>query len=124
MLTRPITREQIAAAVGNNPRAIRLIEQLIADVTQTIPNLQSDGNSLALLSTSPGAASDAQTSLQAVRELVAQVSSARPAPSQQPLQDQIDTLRLEVQALRSLLGSMTQQLSGRVNDAQALILRR
>lgn len=124
MLTRAITREQIAAAVGNNPRAIRLIEQLVGDVTQTIPNSVGDGQAFALLSAHPGATGDAQAALQSVRELIAQVRSVRAAPALQPLQDQIDMLRLEVHELRALLGSAIQQLSARASDAQALILRR
>lgn len=35
--TRKITREQIAAAVGNNPRLIKLLEALTQDVSETLP---------------------------------------------------------------------------------------
>lgn len=122
MLTRPLTREQIAAAVGNNPRAIRLIEQLVTDVTGTIPNAIGDSQVTALLSAPPGAAGDAHAALQTVRELATLLSTSRAVPPQQPLQDQIDMLRLEVHTLRALLGSAIQQLTARVNDAQALTI--
>lgn len=36
--TRKLTREQIADVVGKNPRAIKLIEALTADVSQTLPD--------------------------------------------------------------------------------------
>ena len=36
--TRKVTREQIAQAVGNNPRLVRLLEQLTQDVTVTLPD--------------------------------------------------------------------------------------
>ena len=35
--TRKLTREQIAAIVGNNPRAIKLFEAITSDVAETIP---------------------------------------------------------------------------------------
>lgn len=35
--TQKLTREQIALAIGNNPRAIRLFELLLDDVSDTIP---------------------------------------------------------------------------------------
>ena len=35
--TQALTRDQIAAIVGNNPRAIKLLESLLSDVSQTLP---------------------------------------------------------------------------------------
>jgi hypothetical protein len=35
--TQKLTREQIAQIFGNNPRAIKLFENLLADVSSTLP---------------------------------------------------------------------------------------
>jgi ubiquinone biosynthesis protein UbiJ len=40
--TQRLTREQLAAAVGNNPRLIRLLENLLSDVADTLPQAVSD----------------------------------------------------------------------------------
>lgn len=40
--TQRLTREQIAAIVGNNPRAVKLFENLLADVSATIPEVMTE----------------------------------------------------------------------------------
>ena len=40
--TQRLTREQIAAAVGNNPRLIKLLENLLSDVADTLPQAVAD----------------------------------------------------------------------------------
>lgn len=57
--TRKITREQIAQAVGNNPRLVRLIESLTYDVTVSIPDAVSTVEAQSVFSLYPADGSKA-----------------------------------------------------------------
>lgn len=114
--TRPLTRDQIVTAIGNNPRAIRVIEQLTSDVGATLPdvldqiqadvqNLSGAVNALALQISKDRQNGEAARMLQ----LNAQLEQLREQVSKQENDSTLLLLNSQVAELRELLvagGSM------------------
>ena len=98
VLTQRLTREQIAAVVGNNPRVIKLFENLVSDVTSALP----DGVN----------ANDA--SILILQQLVSDLLSAPPdAPPQRTSTDdptaQIAELRARIDRLEKRLNQFDER---------------
>lgn len=101
--TQRATREQIAAAVGNNPRLIKLIESLTNDVTETLPStIQDQGASGELFS----AASPFQ----------------RSGNEAAMLRQEVELLRQEVHDLRTRLASAIQRIETASSSALTLTI--
>lgn len=110
--TRGLTREQIAGAVGNNPRAIKFIEDITADVTGALQeaafSLMSDG-SKASATDAQRLALDVQTLTQLARHSAEEV---------RVLRDELQALRVELHEARARLGGEVGQVM-RTVDALA-----
>jgi hypothetical protein len=94
--TQKITREQIAAIVGKNPRAVKLLENLLADVSTTLP--EQDAALAALQQASKGDSTTVLQLQQTVGELQAQLLALQRSTS-----TQLSNLRRDVEDARALL---------------------
>ena len=106
--TRKVTREQIAQAVGNNPRLVRLLESLTHDVTVSIPDAVTNVEAQSVFSLYPadgskavanraeGIAMQIEAIEQTVRRTSSELASAR---------GEIEQLRAELFEARSRLMS-------------------
>jgi hypothetical protein len=113
--TQRITRDQLAQLFGGNTRAIRLFETLVQDVSQTLPaaidevqlstlfSLHGADGSKAAATHASMVAMDVQTLLDACRRQAAD----------------INTLRGEVELLRTELHDARARLNSAVSRAQA-----
>lgn len=96
--TQKLTREQIAAVVGNNPRAIKLMENLLADVSGVLPDaiVESELSARYSLQAADGSKSNSFNALRLGEELEILMMTMRSQASQ------IAALRREVEELRAL----------------------
>lgn len=115
--TQTLTREQIEAFVGRNPRAIKLIESLIRDVSQTIPEAIGDVQYSTLFSllSEAGAKQSAQVAQQVAIELQALLVATSRAHSE------LDCLRREVEALRAELADVRSRTASTISQLQAQV---
>jgi len=126
-VTRKVTRAQIAEAVGNNPRLIRLLETLVQDVTTSIPTAIVDSDTAAQFSLRPadGSKSTAQAAARMAQDVETHVlsvlSSQRSTLHQ--LQAQIDDLQAQIANQRSL-ASRIDMLRTEVDELRTFILTR
>ena len=121
--TQKLTREQIAAIVGNNPRAIKLFENLVADVAVTLPfNIdQAALSSLFSLHGADGSKQAAETAMQTAQELRTVLHAcARNADDLRTLRDEVQSLRLELHDARSRLSGAVQQAQRTASEALTL----
>lgn len=121
--TRKMTREQIAAMVNNNPRAIRAWEAMVEDVSETLPNEITDVQLQALFSlhTADGSKGAANHAVALASEVLALSSACRrQAADNGALRDQIEILRAEVLALSARLSSSMARLEASVSEALTL----
>lgn len=88
--TRKLTREQIADFIGANPRAIKLIEALVQDVSETLPNSISE-----LQITAAAAAA----SLENVAQTATDAKDAAQAASLAAMSAQIEQMREQLAAI-------------------------
>jgi hypothetical protein len=121
--TQRLTREQIAAIVGRNPRAIKLLEDLLQDVSETLPTSISDVEEvLRLFLQSDGSRSSATAAQALAAEVLTLLQTSRAQ------QTQIVNLRREVDELRALLlqsaSSLTtvRQLRADIEELRAITL--
>ena len=121
--TQKLTREQIAAVVGNNPRAIKLFESLVLDVSETLP-ASIDEVQLSTLFSLHGADGSKGASNHAVElsvEIQTLVSAfQRQASELRMMRDELDGLRVELHEIRSHHGSALFRLQSSVSDALTL----
>jgi hypothetical protein len=108
--TRKITREQIVAAVGGNPRLVKLIESLAHDVTVSIPDSVSTVEAQSVFSLYPA---DGSKSIATQTERVAQqtemlIHTARRSSS---IADQADAVALQVEILTQTVRRYTSELA-------------
>ena len=113
--TQKLTREQISAIVGNNPRAIKLIESLINDVSTTIPDAVDEVQYSALFSLhgADGSKQAAQHAQQLAAELQSLVAATTRA------QSDLNVIRKEVEILRSELADMRSRAMSTLSQVQA-----
>jgi hypothetical protein len=112
--TQRLTREQIAELVGNNPRAIRLFENLLADVAGTLPDaiVESELSARYSLQAADGSKSNSFNALRLGEEIEILMMTIRSQASQ------ITALRQSVEALEASI------LSGKSQASQLVALRR
>lgn len=96
--TTRLNRDQIAQAVGNNPIAIRLIEALSIDVTQTLP-IANQQNAEATVIATNLATTATVTANQALAHAQSVSEDVFIGPIISSLQAEIDTLRARIDAL-------------------------
>ena len=121
--TKKLTREQIAAIVGNNPRAVKLFETLTEDVSATLPEAidQVQLSALFSLHGADGSKGASQHAIQMAAEVqVAVAATQRIAASVASMRDEIDVLRAELQDARARLSSDINRLQVDVKDALTL----
>ena len=121
--TKKLTREQIAAIVGNNPRAIRMFELLVADVAETLPQAIDEVllSGLFSLHGADGSKQAAQTALHGLIEQQTLLQACQRATSQAAmLRAEVDLLRLELHDLRAHLSTAIQQAQKAAADALTL----
>ena len=100
--TQRLTREQIAGIVGRNPRAIKLLENLLTDVTGTIPESieQVALSMLSSLHSADGSKNASQMALMIAGETEAfRLTESRQASA-------ISDIQREVAEVRALLESV------------------
>ena len=123
--TKRVTRAQIAEAVGNNPRLIKLLESLVQDATETFPTAIVDGEIAARFSLQPadGSKSIAQSGLMLAQEVETHVLGLQRSEraSVSALQSQADALQAQLSMQRSLSGQLD-QLRAEVDSLRALLL--
>lgn len=122
--TKRITRDQIAQAIGGNPRLVKLIEALTVDVGQTLPNNidQTMLSTLFSLHGADGSKGAAQHAEHLAADIQALVSACqRQAADLQTLRDQIDLLRVELHDARAHLSSAIQQARAAAESAITLV---
>ena len=120
-----ITRDQLAAALGNNPRAIRLIESLMLAVRDTLPASMSEVEQTALLSllqASGGKSAAIQAEGVALEVQALTAACQRQAADLQALRDQVDLLRLELHAARASLLSAIGRAQADASQALTLTI--
>ena len=121
--TRPLTRAQIADIVGRNPRAIKLLEDLIQDVSQTIPTAVDEVMYSALFSLhgADGSKEASERAQQMATELQAlQAACSRAASDLSVMRKELDLLREEINDARSRL--MSAISASQAQASQALTL--
>ena len=122
--TQALTRDQIALIVGNNPRAIKLLENLTADVAATLPEAidQVQLSALFSLHGADGSKQASQLALTLVHELQSiLVALHRGAPDVSALRNEIDLLRAELHDARTHLLSAVQRAQRTADSALTLI---
>lgn len=103
--TQRLTREQIAAAVGNNPRAIKLFESLLGDVSDTLPADIQSALAAAVAADASAAAAQASADAAAVAAAAAQQSADLAQSLVMTTRDYaatVDKLRRDLEGLQSL----------------------
>ena len=120
-----LTRDQIAALVGpNNPRAIKVIENLLLDVSTTLPQAV-DQIQLSALFSLHGADGSKQASSLAtalVHELQTIILAMhRSAPDVNALRHEIELLRVELHDTRTHLLSAIQRAQRSADSALTLV---
>lgn len=121
--TQKLTREQIAAIVGNNPRAIKLFENLIQDVATTIPTAMDEVQYSALFSLhgADGSKETAQRSMQLTLELqTLQSACQRAAADLAGMRADLELLRTEMNDVRSRAMSTLSQVQAQASQALTL----
>lgn len=121
--TPKITRDQLAAALGGNARAIRLFESLVQEVSVTLPAAIDDVQISTLFSLhgadgSKGASNHAAALAMEVQTLTD--ACRRQASDINALRDQIDLLRADLNDCRSRLSSDIGKLQSDVANALTL----
>lgn len=123
--TQGLTREQISAIVGRNPRAIRLLEDLLSDVSTTLPaaitdvelalrfSLQAADGSKAASFDGLRLAEEALTLMRIQRSLSTQVTA---------LQREVEDLRAQLQMLATANRSTLAGLRAGLDEVRAHIL--
>jgi len=117
--TQNLTREQIASIVGRNPRAIKLLEDLLKDVAGTIPD-SIEQVTLAMLfsqQSTDGSKSAAQAAQQLAGNVEALLMTARSQAAA------ISGLQREVSELRAILvagGSLSAAVASLRRDLEDL----
>lgn len=122
--TRAIPRDQLRAMVGDNPRLLKLLEDMTTDITVTLPTALDDTAFTMLfgLVAQDGSKSAATTALALVLEVQSlQSAAARAASAQAVMRAELDALTHEVASLRRMLTTATQALNT-ATDAQALAI--
>lgn len=118
-----IAREQLAQALSGNPRAIRVIEALIQDVSVTLPEAidQVQLSTLFSLHGADGSKSAANNATAMAIELeTLTIACRRQSSSIQALRDELDLLRQELQDTRARLGSAVAKAQSDADQALAL----
>ena len=118
-----IAREQLAQALSGNPRAIRVIEALIQDVSVTLPEAidQVQLSTLFSLHGADGSKSAANNATAMAIELeTLTIACRRQSASIQALRDELDLLRQELQDTRARLGSAVAKAQADADQALAL----
>lgn len=119
--TNKLTREQIAAFVGNNPRAIKLIENLALDVSVAIPTAIDDVQSM--VSLSEAAAAIAQAAANRALELAGAISvvlhTSRATSQPDDLRRRLDDL--EQRTIAADRRTNTNTLLQRIDDLEQRI---
>ncbi len=113
--TQKLTRDQIAAIFGNNPRAIKLFELLVQDVSTTIPDAMDEVQYSALFSLhgADGSKQAAQHAQQVAIEMQSLLTATTRA------QADLAALRKEVEMLRSELSDMRSRAMSTITQVQA-----
>ena len=122
--TQALTRDQIAAIVGNNPRAIKLLEQLLQDVSKRLPEAidQVQLSALFSLHGADGSKQASQLAMTLVHELqTALLAFQRGAPDINPMRSEVELLRLELHDTRTHLLSAVQQAQRSAESALTLV---
>ena len=123
--TKKLTREQIAAVVGNNPRAIKLFELLVDDVSTAIPAAIDEVQLSTLFSLhgADGSKSTSHSAAQIATEVQVLVSACQRATSAaDELRGQVDLLRQELHDTQSRLKSAISILERTAQDALTLTI--
>ena len=117
--TRKVTREQIAQAVGNNPRLIRLIESLAHDVTVSIPDAVSTVEAQSVFSLYPadGSKAIASRAEAAALQVETLMHTARSALSSAM---HADALAIQVEALTQSARRMSGELAAARGEIEQL----
>jgi hypothetical protein len=121
--TQALTRDQIAAIVGNNPRAIKLMENLLTDVAATLPEAidQVQLSALFSLHGADGSKQASQLAISLVHELqTVLLAFQRGAPDINALRNEVDLLRAELHDTRTHLLSAVQQAQRSADSALTL----
>lgn len=120
--TQKLTRNQIAEIVGNNPRAILLLENLLADVADNIPS-SIDEVELAMrfsLQAADGSKSASFNAQALAQEALALLHLSRAQASQiADLQRDVSELRTMLLTLRDQSAAI-QQLRSDLDDVRAI----
>lgn len=122
--TQALTRDQIAAIVGNNPRAIKLLENLLVDVAETIPEAidQVQLSALFSLHGADGSKQASQLAISLVHELqTVLLALQRSGPDINAMRNEVDLLRAELQDTRTHLLSAVQQAQRSAESALTLV---
>lgn len=122
--TLKLTREQIAAMVGKNPRAIQLIEALALDVSITLPAAIEEAqlSSLFSLHGADGSKQAAQNALHISAEgQILLQACQRATATAAALYDEVNLLRTELHDTRARLLSAVQQAQRTASDALTLV---
>lgn len=118
-----ITREQLAAALGGNQRAVRLVEALMLAVRDTLPESidQVQLSALFSLHGADGSKSASNAATAAVVELeTLTLACQRQNADLQVLRDQVDLLRHELHDTRARLSSAVAQAQADAQQALTL----
>lgn len=122
--TQRLTRDQIAAIVGNNPRAIMLFEQLLNDVAQILPDaiVEAELSARFSLQAADGSKSNSHNALRSASEAEAllMVQRGSQSLSKDLRRDLDDTLALMHQSIQRQATTIT-QLRRDLDDVRALI---
>lgn len=121
--TKRLTREQLAAFFPDNPRAIKLFENLTQDVSVTLPDAVDSvrQESFVSMQAVDGAKGTAQAAQQLALEVQAlQQATARAGAQVVQLLREVDMLRAELHDTRARLASAV--LKAQTTADQALLL--
>ena len=121
--TQKLTREQSADIVGRNPRAIKLLENLVQDVATTIPSAMDEVQYSALFSLhgADGSKEAAQRALQLAAELQSlQSACMRTASDLAAMRSELEILRSELHDVRSRAMSAISQAQAQASQALTL----
>lgn len=119
-----LTREQIAAIMGNNPRAIKLFELLLTDVAQTLPDaiVEAELSGRFGLQAADGSKSNAYNALHAANEVESlQMTQRDDRPALAALRRDLDDAVAMMQLTLQRQASTIHQLRRDLDDARALI---
>ena len=117
--TRKITREQIAQAVGNNPRLVRLIEALTYDVPVSIPDAVSTVEAQSVFSLYPGDGSKATANR--AESIAVQVDAvAHTTRSALSTATHADAVAMQVEALTQTTRRVSSELAAARGEIEQL----